>query len=276
MGRGLPPGARGRHRCRSARSMSPPRSRRSGGCSTSGSPARGVYLWLSSATTRTAASTDRRRSRFLLGSFLAGPLGRGRGRSGPAGSRRSGGDRPTGGVEVLRRRARRGGRIAVRGAPRLAPGAGSGRRRRPVHDLPRLDPSSDRCPPAAVDWPTWPRPGHRPDEARPLRRGDHRGGRPRRLGADTVSSRPVVLGSDFLAHERDVGESEADDGHATRATTCGITSSRLWSNARSVGTCCAACCACPSDPGRSTLRVAARVEQDRGHLANRAGRAGAG
>ena len=69
---------------------------------------------------------------------------------------------------------------ALERAPCLAHGPCPGRRRRPVHRLPRLDHRGHRRTPAALDRRAAPRPGRRPDEARPLRRGDHRRRGPRR------------------------------------------------------------------------------------------------
>ena len=65
---------------------------------------------------------------------------------GRVGTRRRGG----------RGRRRAAGDSAVRRAPRLAPGAGPGRRRAAVRHLPRLDAGGDRRRPPAARSPTWP------------------------------------------------------------------------------------------------------------------------
>ena len=63
---------------------------------------------------------------------------------------------------------------ALECAPCLAHGPCPRRRRRPIHRLPRLDHRGHRSSPAALDGGAAPRSGRRPDEARSLRRGDHR------------------------------------------------------------------------------------------------------
>ena len=80
-----------------------------------------------------------------------------------------------------------GSLAAVECLARLADGACPGRRRRAVHRLPRLDDRGHRRPPATLDGRAPARPGRRPDEARPLRRGDHRRRRPRLSGRELPS-----------------------------------------------------------------------------------------
>ncbi len=134
------------------------------------------YLWLSWATTTDGGDGTRRPAQPLAvprraGAAVGPPArgGRDRGRT-----RRGAGSATAEG---------RPGRpvAALECAPCLAHGPCPGRRRRPVHRLPRLDHRGHRGTPPALDRGAAPRPGRRPDEARPLRRGDHRRRRPRRL-----------------------------------------------------------------------------------------------
>ncbi len=130
-------------------------------------------LWLSWATSRAGSSGRegrRSRSRFLDGLV-------------PPTRRTSPGSRGLGPFRRRPWRVREGrpGRsfAAVRRAPCLAHGPGQGRRGRAVHRLPRFDDRGHREPPSALDRGTPARAGHRSHQARPLRRGDHRGGQAR-------------------------------------------------------------------------------------------------
>ena len=137
------------------------------------------YLWLSWATRRTGATGRegrRSRSRFLDGLVPAG--GAIRGSTGPMRGRPGQGRPGDGRAPKVDPADRSPLSNALAG---LAHGACPGRCRRAVHRLPRLDDRGHRRPPAALDGRAPARPGRRPDEARPLRRGDHRRRRPRRL-----------------------------------------------------------------------------------------------
>ena len=239
------------------------------------------YLWLSWATTRTAASGRggrRSRSRFLDG--LVPPSARrlavaetpGTGR--PAnGARKS--TRPTG----LRSRTRSvPGVRPVPGPIRLSSfivfhdltiEAIAARRPRSIAELRRV-PGVGPMKRIATEkrssalWSAADnngRPQGRPSVRWRLRSSlTHLGVRSLRCSRAAFGWTPLhaarhfqgALSTDLLAHERYVREAEQTTVIATSATTWGITSRRLWSKWSRVGICCAPCCAWPSDPGRSS------------------------
>ena len=206
------------------------------------------YLWLSWATSRTAATGRggrRSRSRFLDGLGAAvGPPARGRRecrtpRGGPAARPEGRPGRPVAALEC---------------APCLAHGPCPRRRRRAVHRLPRLDDRGHRGTPPALDRGAAPRPRRRSDEARSLRRGDHRGRRPRGLGAD------------FLAHERDVRKREADDGQRHQRHDLGPHQQDALVEGEERRDLLRGLLCLAERPRQLRRRVAARVEQDGRHL----------
>ena len=162
-----------RARCRSARRRNPPRSPRSGGCCTSGSPARGATSGCRGR--RRGSGRPVARAGGAAHASSTDSCRRGRPRAGR--SWRAGRDAAAG-----RAAQGRPGRslAAVQRAPCLAHGPCQGRRRRPVHRLPRLDRSRPSPSAGRARSPTCGASRRRPDEARPLRRRDHRSRRPRR------------------------------------------------------------------------------------------------
>ncbi len=130
------------------------------------------HLWLSWATRRHGVGRSRRPAQPLALPRWARP---GADRRASAGGRVAAG--------CLRRRDAlgegRSGRpvTPVERAPSLAHGPRPGRRGLAVHRLPRLDDRGHRRQPPPLDRGAPPRPRRRPNEAGPLRRGDHRGRR---------------------------------------------------------------------------------------------------
>ncbi len=159
------------------------------------------YLWLSWATRRTGA---RKRSRFLDGLLPAA-----------AGTGSCGGTRRCGSCPESR-----SGRpiAAVQRAPCLAHGPCQGRRRRPVHRLPRHDHRGHRESPPAVDRGAPSRAGRRADQARSLRRGDHRRRHPRGLTDANLPCRPQGRSGEGAPEHRSERTSKVRERGAQGAT----------------------------------------------------------